>query len=385
MNSQKCITFVFVNGTFFTLFTDSKMGMNFRETKFGNVYANEQALSELDSLLGLCAKSESLVFFLVDENTHEKCLVRLIPELPSLGKYEILEVPAGEESKSIEVVYNLWTSLSELGADRKALLVNVGGGMITDLGGFVASTYKRGIEFAHVPTSLLGMVDASLGGKTGIDVQGAKNLVGTFASSKGVYLIPDFLETLPKRETLSGFAEMLKHGLITSEAEWAKVSNSNPLTLWENPDVVRDSMKVKLDVVEEDPKESGPRKHLNFGHTFGHALESYFLEANPDNPLLHGEAIAHGMWMEIEASVMTCNFDRKVASEIQSLIDELYPEISIKESEFEKVLEWLKFDKKNSGGAIRFVLLEKIGKPVRDCDLSEEQMLEILRIRNTRN
>lgn len=361
------------------------MGMNFRETKFGNVYANEQALSELDSLLGLCAKSESLVFFLVDENTHEKCLVRLIPELPSLGKYEILEVPAGEESKSIEVVYNLWTSLSELGADRKALLVNVGGGMITDLGGFVASTYKRGIEFAHVPTSLLGMVDASLGGKTGIDVQGAKNLVGTFASSKGVYLIPDFLETLPKRETLSGFAEMLKHGLITSEAEWAKVSNSNPLTLWENPDVVRDSMKVKLDVVEEDPKESGPRKHLNFGHTFGHALESYFLEANPDNPLLHGEAIAHGMWMEIEASVMTCNFDRKVASEIQSLIDELYPEISIKESEFEKVLEWLKFDKKNSGGAIRFVLLEKIGKPVRDCDLSEEQMLEILRIRNTRN
>ncbi|KAB2810293.1 3-dehydroquinate synthase [Phaeocystidibacter luteus] len=385
MNYQKCMTFVTVNGTFFTLFMDSKMGMNFRETKFGNVYANEQALSELDSLLGLYSESESLVFFLVDENTHEKCLVRLIPELPSLGKYEILEVPAGEESKSIEVVYNLWTSLSELGADRHALLVNVGGGMITDLGGFVASTYKRGIEFAHVPTSLLGMVDASLGGKTGIDVEGAKNLVGTFASTKGVFLIPDFLETLPERDTLSGFAEMIKHALISSEDEWKRISKSNPLTLWEQPDVVRDSMKVKLDVVEDDPKEAGARKHLNFGHTFGHALESFFLDSNPENPLLHGEAIAHGMWMEVEASVMTCGLSRETANEIQALIDETYPAISIDESKYEAVLEWLKFDKKNSGGSVRFVLLEKIGKPVRDRELSEEQMLEILRIRKTRN
>lgn len=360
----------------------SKMGKNYWDTKFGPVYANEHALSELDSLLGEYANRGAKVFFLVDENTHEHCLVRLVPELPSLGEYEILEVPPGEESKSIEIAYHLWNSLLELEADRHSLMVNVGGGMITDLGGFVAATYKRGIEFAHVPTSLLAMVDASIGGKTGIDVGGAKNVVGTFSESKGVFLIPDFLETLPKRETVSGFAEMVKHALI-SESNWSDIAKLSSENLWENSDAIRSSMKVKISTIEKDPKEKKERKFLNFGHTFGHAIESHFMTQAPEAPLLHGEAIAIGMWLEVELSKQV-GLDSSTAAKIQEFIVDTFPSENLPEDIWDSLLEWLAHDKKNKGGIPQFVLLENLGKPSLDHELSSDQLKAALQAWNTK-
>ncbi len=269
----------------------------------------------------------------------------------------------------------------ELGADRHSLLVNVGGGVISDLGGFVASTYMRGIDFAHIPTSLLAIVDAAVGGKTGIDIGGAKNTVGSFAKSCGVFLIPDFLETLPERETISGFAEMVKHALI-SEENWEEVARLNPNSLWERPDEVRRSMKCKLDIVENDPLEKGARKALNFGHTLGHAIESHFL--NSEDPLLHGEAIAIGMWMEVGLSQIHSGLNSSIAVKIQEFISNIFPTPTIPEDEWDALLEWCKHDKKNKGGKVQFVLLEKLGKPSLDHELSESQLKEILKAWNAR-
>lgn len=341
--------------------------MNHRDTKFGSIYNTEEALIAFDALLSEAKASSSKVFFLVDENTHEQCLTRLLPELPNLGEYELLEVPPGEESKSIEVAAQLWSALAELGANRQSILVNVGGGMITDLGGFIASTYMRGIRFCQIPTSLLGMVDASIGGKTAVDVAGVKNLVGAFAACEGVFLIPDFLETLPERELRSGFAEMLKHGLIRDASHYSDLIRTGFEKV--TPDQVRASMNIKLDVVESDPLEAGARKELNFGHTLGHALESHFLEAYPHDPLLHGEAVAFGMWLELELSVLSGLLDAEIAKAIQSDIASIFGRLALPESEWESVTSWLKYDKKNTNHSVRFVLLENVGKAVIDCSV----------------
>lgn len=360
------------------------MSINYRDSKFGRLYANDQALAELDGLLGTYAEKGAVVFFLVDENTHEMCLSRLVPELPSLGECEILEVPPGEDSKSIEIAAHLWSSLSELGADRHSLMVNVGGGMVTDLGGFVASTYKRGIDFAHVPTSLLGMVDASIGGKTGIDLAGVKNLVGTFAESKGVFLIPDFLETLPVRETKAGFAEMIKHALITSEAHWNEIVSTPIDALWENPDVIRASMAIKLNVVDGDPKEGGDRQFLNFGHTIGHAVESYFLSSETQESLLHGEAVALGMWLAVELSIKQVGLDAEIGKSIQTFIEGMYDLPLLPPSDFDGIMEWLNHDKKNEGGVPQFVLLEGVGQPIRGCKVDVEDIQSAIETWNTK-
>lgn len=343
--------------------------MSFRNTPFGPVFHDENALAALDSVFNECKEKGVKVFFLVDENTHEKCLVRLLPELPSLGEYELLEIPPGEDSKSIEVVAQLWSALAELGANRHSLLVNVGGGMITDLGGFVASCYMRGIHFAQVPTSLLGMVDASIGGKTGVDVSGIKNLAGAFATSIGVFLIPDFIETLPERELKAGFAEMLKHGLIRSATHFVELTEVGYNGLNQRPDLIRASMSIKLDVVEADPNESTIRKELNFGHTLGHALESHFLQKGGDEVLLHGEAVAHGMWLEVEISALLGYLDRNTAADIQAQLDRYFGRLEMTESEWNLVTSWLKYDKKNKDESPRFILLKDLGEAIVDCSV----------------
>lgn len=350
--------------------------MNYRETKFGKVYHSEDALIALDQQLGELKNSGVVVFFLVDENTHENCLSRLLPELPSLGKYELLEVPAGEESKSAEMALQLWSAMAELGADRKSVLINVGGGMITDLGGFLASTYMRGIRYFNIPTSLLGMVDASIGGKTGVDVGNIKNLAGAFTFSDGVFLIPDFLETLDDRELRAGFAEMLKHGLISDSTHLAEIVECGYEGLASKPELIRRSMDIKMDVVEADPKESGLRKILNFGHTFGHALESYALENYPQDPLLHGEAVAFGMWVEAELSFQKGLLTKEDTRWIQAYIDAEFGKLELPEKEWDSVLSWLKYDKKNTAGSIRCSLLEKIGKATFDVEVSEAEFMQ---------
>ncbi len=352
--------------------------MNHRLTKFGKVYATLEAVIDLNSVLKVYNDRGVKVFFLVDENTHEACLPPLLQELPDLGEYEVLEVPPGEASKSIEVSYQLWGALSELGADRHSLLVNVGGGMITDLGGFIASTYKRGVPFVNVPTSLLAMVDAAVGGKTGVDVGGVKNMVGTFSSSEGVFIVPDFLYSLPDRELIAGFAEVVKHALISSPERWRAVKSCKPQDLRENQDLVRDSLSVKLDIVESDPLEKGDRKFLNFGHTLGHAIESHFLETQPDHALLHGEAVAIGMWLELELSVKNCGLDPSIKEGIQGYLTSIFPKPELAKESWEDILAWLKHDKKNESGAVRFVLLESLGKPVANVEIDKDQIIDAL-------
>ena len=212
----------------------------------------------------------SKLFILCDENTHEYCLPILLPNMEINCPFEIIEIEAGEEMKTIETATQLWEILTEFEADRKALLLNLGGGVITDLGGFVASTYKRGIKFINLPTSLLGMCDASIGGKTGIDHQFIKNIVGTFALPERIFVFSNFLKTLPFRELKSGFAEMMKHGLIADKKHWDDLINLPEISVEHIQPHIETSMKIKENIVHIDYQEKNIRKVLNFGHTIGH-------------------------------------------------------------------------------------------------------------------
>ena len=309
------------------------------------------------------------VFFLVDENTHEHCLPPLLGSLPNLLEYEILEVEPGEETKSLEIAANLWLSLAELGAERSDVIINVGGGVVTDLGGFIASTYKRGIPFINVPTSLLAMVDAAHGGKTGIDLAGAKNLVGTFVNSELCYLEGAFLETLPKAHLKSGFAELLKHGLIADRLHWEEACRSYPEISGE---MIERSASIKMKIVESDPFEKGARKLLNFGHTVGHAIESFLLDKGL--PILHGEAVAVGMLIEANLSVRFTQLGQEDFEEISQRLDAIYPRLPLLKQNVDGILKWLKFDKKNTNGELQLSLLRNIGEGVYNISLSEKEV-----------
>jgi 3-dehydroquinate synthase len=325
-------------------------------------------LGAIQRMNELLAEHDGKVFFLVDENTHEHCLPLVLGELSNLKEYEILEVEAGEGSKCIEVITNLWISLAELEADRSALLINLGGGMITDLGGFLGSTYKRGIRFWHVPTSLLAMVDAAFGGKTGIDVNNIKNLVGTFLEADEVFVYPPFLLTLPERELRSGFAEVVKHGLIDG-SELLQDS----LEAWSSQQfggIIEKAVKVKVDIVDKDMFEQGLRKRLNFGHTIGHAVESYFLEKG--EPILHGEAVAAGLLMECWLSRQFAGFDPIVFDAIVRDFRKIFPDLYWPEKDDVSILYWLQYDKKNEAGTQRYVLLNAIGSCLENTEVPIE-------------
>ena len=321
-----------------------------------NILAGENVFEHLDDVL---STQYEKVFFLVDENTHEYCLPIVLQSLTELKEYEILEVPAGEESKCLDVAANLWRSLNDLGATRDSLIINVGGGMITDLGGFVASTYKRGIGFIHVPTSLLAMVDAAIGGKTGVDLDAVKNLVGTFHEADYTLIYPPFIETLPQRETIAGFAEVVKHGLLDGQPLLDLL-----LTSWHQNDfetLIMESARVKIDIVEEDFDEGSLRKVLNFGHTLGHAVESYFLDKG--QAILHGEAIAAGILMESWLSMQHAGLSSIAFSQIVQIIRNVFPDLHWPEKDDVSILYWLQFDKKNEADVQQYALLQDIG----DC------------------
>lgn len=279
-------------------------------------------------------------------------------------------MPAGEEHKHITTCVSLWENLSELGADRKSLLINLGGGVVTDLGGFVACTFKRGIDFINIPTSLLAMVDASVGGKTGIDLGPLKNQVGVIEEPKMVLVDTNFLATLPENEYRSGYAEMLKHGLIQEPAYFDMLSS-----FLGKEDIlphIYHSVGVKAKVVSEDPYEHGLRKILNFGHTLGHAIESHFLVSPTKNRLLHGEAIAIGMVLEGFLSAELTGLPLDDAHRIKAVFGKIYPPVSFDDNTINEVISMLTHDKKNEHGNVLFVLLEKIGKPVWNQSVSNE-------------
>lgn len=314
----------------------------------------------------------SKIFILVDENTHENCLPILLANMETNIPFEIIEIEAGEENKNIETATQLWEILSEYEADRKSLMINLGGGVITDLGGFVSSTYKRGIKFINIPTTLLAMCDASIGGKTGIDHQYLKNIVGTFANSERIFVYPEFLKTLDFIELRSGFAEMLKHGLIADVTHWndlIKIEKLTPNTIIPH---IENSMMIKENVVVKDFKEKNIRKTLNFGHTIGHAVESLFLKAS-DN-ITHGEAVALGMIVETKISQLENLISEDSSNNIIENIRKFYPYNSIEKFSNEEIINLMFNDKKNNYGDINFSILERLGKCNYDYKVRKENI-----------
>ncbi len=309
----------------------------------------------------------SKVFILVDENTHQFCLPLFLEKLETEVEIEIIEIESGEIYKTIDTCVGVWNTLSDLNADRKSLLINIGGGVITDLGGFVACTFKRGIAYINVPTTLLSMVDASVGGKTGVDLGHLKNQIGVISNPDLVLMDTHFLSTLPQNQMRSGMAEMLKHGLIQDEVYWNKFQDLSKLTLADLDALIYESVIIKKNVVEEDPFEDGLRKTLNFGHTLGHAIESYFLSHTDKTSLLHGEAIVIGMILASYISTVLVGFPEETTQNIKALFIEYYGKVSIDEADYAPIIDLLKYDKKNNHGNINFVLLETIGKPKIDC------------------
>lgn len=331
-------------------------------TQSYSVHFAENAYRALREQLTKTAYSQ--VFLLTDSNTAEHCSPVFLQVFPEAASWTQLRIPAGEIHKNLDSCRYVWQQLSEAGADRKSLLVNLGGGVVTDLGGFVASTYQRGIDFINIPTTLLSMVDASVGGKTGVDLGTLKNQIGVINQPVMVLIDTRYLPTLDAREVRSGFAEMLKHGLIRDAAYWKELVTLQPHQVTEQQ--IYHSVQLKNEVVLQDPTEQNLRKILNFGHTLGHAIESSFLNSKTSPPLLHGEAIAIGMILEAHLSVSVCGLPVRDCDAIKATILSVFPRVTIPRQQQLEIGSLMRHDKKNAYGQIRFSLLEALGKACYD-------------------
>ncbi|WP_445716813.1 3-dehydroquinate synthase [Flavobacterium sp.] len=325
-----------------------------------SVFFNETGYEKLASYL--VPSHYSKIFIIVDDNTSQYCLPHLLNNLATEIEIEIIELESGEVHKNIATCTEVWAALSELGADRKSIIINLGGGVISDLGGFVACTFKRGIDFINIPTTLLSMVDASIGGKNGVDLGNLKNQIGIIREPKAVIVDTEFLSTLSQREMRSGLAEMLKHGLIFDKNYWDKFKNLNNLNTDDLNELIHQSIQIKNTIVCEDLSENGIRKALNFGHTLGHAIESYFLENENKPNLLHGEAIAVGMILESYISKEKNLLTHEEYQEIKYIINDIYERIEFDKNDMNQIIDLLIYDKKNEFGVVQFALLERIGK-----------------------
>tara|TARA_R110001583_G_scaffold57921_4_gene173066 strand:+ start:4318 stop:5394 length:1077 start_codon:yes stop_codon:yes gene_type:complete len=326
----------------------------------------------------IATNSPSKIFILVDENTNDNCLPILLQNLETTTIIEIIEIESGEENKNLDTCSGVWHALTELGADRKSLLINLGGGVITDLGGFVASCFKRGISFINIPTTLLSMVDASVGGKTGVDLGVLKNQIGLFSNPEMVLIDTNYLDTVTEREIRSGLAEIIKYGLTYDVNLWHKINDFNELNLSNITSLIHRSIEIKNEVVTEDPKEAGIRKVLNYGHTLGHAIESYFLESKEKENLTHGEAIAIGMITESFLSEKILNFPTDKLNHIKQKIVNIYGKVVIDSKDYEGIIELLIHDKKNVGGQVNFVLLTDLELYKLDCEVEKSLLIEAL-------
>jgi len=318
----------------------------------------------------LAENTYSHMAVIVDEQTNKYCLPKIKSLLPA--KFTKVIIKSGEEHKTIETCARIWDAMTKANMDRHGLVINLGGGVIGDMGGFCASTYKRGIDFIQIPTTLLAQVDASVGGKLGIDFQHYKNHIGVFQLPKTVLIDPEFIQTLPEREKLSGYAEIIKHCLIRDEEKWEEISHKafDEVNL---ADLISHSVDIKKAVVAEDPKEAGLRKILNFGHTLGHAVETYLLNLGKRR-ILHGEAIAVGMIMEAFIA-----FDRGLISQeelesIEIYLFETYGRVKLTADEIPVIIKLTEQDKKNKGSEIRFSLLTGIGDCGYDIPVTAAEM-----------
>lgn len=315
-----------------------------------------------------------LLFVLCDETTERLCLP-VISDFECMRGAQLITIPATDTHKTLESLNHVWSELQRMGATRHSLMVNLGGGMVTDLGGFAASTFKRGIPYINIPTTLLSMVDASVGGKTGINFGGLKNEIGVFNNARSVILDTTFLRTMDHENICSGYAEMLKHGLINNEKMWAELITLNVEQLTLNAQMIADNVAVKQRIVTEDPTEQGIRKALNLGHTAGHAFESLALERKP---VLHGYAVAWGMIVELYLCCVKTNFPQDKMRQTVAFIKENYGRMAITCDDYPHLIELMHHDKKNQGNSINFTLLGGIGDIRINQTATEEEIKDAL-------
>ncbi|WP_440419650.1 3-dehydroquinate synthase [Prevotella merdae] len=332
---------------------------------------------ERDLVNAIAECEHDKIFILTDQTTHDMCLPKLQNFLCLKGAQSIV-IKAGDTNKTLDSLAEVWTALSQGGATRHSLMINLGGGMVTDLGGFAASTFKRGIDFINIPTTLLAMVDASVGGKTGINFGGLKNEIGVFSDSKFVIINTQFLDTLDHDNICSGYAEMLKHGLISDNKHWAELVGFNLAQpdLAQLQRMVAESIKVKERIVTEDPHEHGIRKALNLGHTVGHALESFAMKHG--RPVLHGYAVAYGMVCELYLSARKTGFPTDKMHQMVRFILDHYGRLPYTCDDYPELLELMRHDKKNTSGIINFTLLGGIGDIRINQTATKEEIEEAL-------
>jgi 3-dehydroquinate synthase len=340
------------------------------------VFIGEDALHRLEKFIS--DRNYSSVFVLADDNTKKHCYPKIINFLP---EHSIISIKPGEENKKNETCNLIWIELAGEGADRKSLLVNLGGGVIGDIGGLAAGLYMRGIDYIHVPTTLLSQVDSSIGGKTGVDFFHHKNLIGLFSDPQAVFIYSPFLKTLPKRELISGFAEVIKHNLIADKNGFINLAAEPTLPLhWE--ETIIHSINIKSKITEDDPYEKGIRKALNFGHTIGHGIESSFLQDGV-SILLHGEAVAAGMICASFLSRQKNLLDTLSMEKIISCIKSFFDLPVLDEKKMESILDFIRKDKKNEFRKILFTLLDGIGNVCINQEINQEEIFLSMRFYNS--
>lgn len=322
-----------------------------------SIHIGKKSFEALNTFL--TKNTYSNYYIICDEHTFEFCLPTLLFHTPILNEAEIIELESGEDKKTLETCLQVWGALTDTGADKKSLIINLGGGVISDLGGFVASTFKRGIDCINIPTTLLSMVDASVGGKTGVDFEGIKNHIGTTSEPKAIFINPTFLETLSERQIRNGYAEVIKIALIADAEFWKELKKLNSVKEFCTEKIITKAIQLKNSIVKKDLHENDLRKSLNFGHNIGHALESALINQQKD--ILHGEAISAGMIMEADIAQSLKRVSTKEQKEITDYISSIYKKIKITKETETQVLKYVHHDKKNIGDDLCFALPKGIG------------------------
>jgi len=333
------------------------------------IYIGEDVFEEIQVFFKAPENHDKAVIILVDENTHKHCLPYVLKNVPEIAEASIINIKSGEENKNIDACNELWENLLKLRVDRNSILINLGGGVITDMGGFVASTFKRGIQFINIPTTLIGQVDAALGGKTGVNIYGLKNQIGVFADPEAVFVVPSFIKTLKEKFMLSGFAEMIKHALIVDSNYWKMIKSRsfNEIDNWD--ELIIRSIEIKNSVASNDPLERSLRKRLNFGHTIGHAFETLAM-LKRNKLLTHGNAVAMGVLCETYLSYRARGLSLEAMEEIMEYLLMNFHYFKIREEDHLRMMNILKHDKKNYDKRINFTLIPSIGNARIDqwCD-----------------
>lgn len=335
-----------------------------------SIYIGEKSFDALNTFLK--KNKYSKYYIICDEHTFEFCLPTLLFHTPLFNEAEIIELESGEDKKTLETCLQVWGALTDTGADKQSLIINLGGGVISDLGGFVASTFKRGIDCINIPTTLLSMVDASVGGKTGVDFEGIKNHIGTTSEPKAIFVNPTFLETLSERQIRNGYAEIIKIALIADATFWKQLKKIKKIKDFCSEQIITKAIELKNSIVKKDLHEKDLRKSLNFGHNIGHALESSLIEQKKD--ILHGEAVAAGIIIESDIAQSLKRISAKEQKEITDYISSIYKSIKITKETETQLLKYILHDKKNIGADLCFALPNKVGNYKLACGVKMDEI-----------